>query len=65
MTKEDFLYALENAWLCRIVRDGCKFNIEETIDNSDFDKWFWSRDGERVSLKTIRDILEDIWAFND
>lgn len=65
MTRDELLYALENAWLCRISREWCNFNIEETIDSSDFNKGFRTRDGERLSLKVIRDILEDLGAFDE
>ena len=45
MTREDFLYALENEGLIDCERDWININVEETIDRAEFDKWFWSRRG--------------------
>ena len=65
MTREDFLYALENEGLIDCERDWININVEETIDRAEFDKWFWSRRGEWISLKVIYRILEEEWAFSD
>lgn len=66
MTREDFLYALENEGLIDIERDDhWNFMIEETLDSDDFRKWFWSSHWEKVSLWVVYRILEDEWAFDD
>lgn len=66
MTKKEFLYELENAWLIDCERDeNNNIDIEETIRSDDFKRWCWSYRGERLSCKAIYDIIEDLWWFLD
>lgn len=64
MNKRDLLYAFENAWLINCVRDGW-IDVEETIESWQFNEGCYTRTGEWLSLRTIWNILEDEWAFED
>ena len=64
MTREDFVYALENAWIINCVRENNTINVEETVESWQFDKGCYCN-GERFSPKVIYDILEELWAFDD
>lgn len=66
MTREDFLYALENAWIINCERnDKNEIDIEETIKSDDFKRWCWSPHWERLSCKEIYNIIDDLWWFED
>jgi len=65
MTREDFVYALENAGLINCVRDEKNsIDVEATINSRDFETWCRSPHGEWLSCKTIYNILDDWDVFN-
>lgn len=67
MTKEDFLYALENENLIHLERDEDtqKILVEETLENRDCETWCRLRHWERLDIKTIVRIIDEIWGFDD
>lgn len=65
MTREDFLYALENAWLITCVREDNKIDVEQTIESRDFETWCRTIHWERLSCKVIYEIIEELWGFED
>lgn len=65
MTRKDFLYALENAWIIECVRDeNNNIDVEETVKSWEFNSWCYCN-WERFSPKVVYKILEDEWAFDD
>ena len=66
MTRKEFLYELENAWLIDCVRDdNNSIDIEETVKSDEFNRWCRSTRGERLSCKAIYNIIDELWGFED
>ena len=64
MRKEDFLYALENAWIIECERTDNKIDVKETVESWQFDRGCYCN-GEWFSPLTVYRILEDEWVFDD
>lgn len=65
MSRKDFLYALENAWIINCVRENNKIDVEQTIESGDFETWCRTHQWEWLSCKVIYDIIDELWWFDD
>ena len=66
MTREDFLYALENEGLINCDRDdNNRIDVEETVENDTMKCGCYTRNWEWLSCETIYRILDDLGAFED
>ena len=66
MTRKEFLYELENAWLIDCVRDdNNSIDIEETVKSDDMKLWCRTHRWEWLSCKAIYDIIDELWGFED
>lgn len=65
MTREDFVYALENEWLINCVRDEHNnIDLDATIESTDFRTgcrlhWEW------LDLRTVYRIIHELGWFED
>lgn len=65
MTREDFIFALEQEGLIDAERDeNWRIDVEETIKSENFKKWCYMPSWERLSLKVIYNILDQRDIFN-